>query len=117
MASSQAKKPFLSELRAGGWSMVISLVNEGHLVDFAKRGDAGAHASQTRFAQKLHAFLFGDALDFGSWPLVDDHLADAIGKVEQLGDCGAAMKAAAGTFQAAGAFIERNASPFFRIQA
>ena len=85
----------------------VKLLKEGHLVDLAQRRDARRELSQARIAQERHAFFPRRALDFRSRPAVDDHFANAVGKVEQLGDRGASAIAAAGAFQAPGAFVER----------
>src|SRR5208282_5825543 len=47
----------------------------------------------------------------------DDHFANVVGEIEQFSDGGASAIAAAGTFQAPGAFVERNDGPFRGIQA
>src|SRR5580704_9383317 len=84
----------------------VRLLNEGHLVDFAQRGEASAHFAQRRIAQELHAGIARGALDFGSGPAIDDHFANVVGEIEKFGDRRAATIAAAGAFQAAIPFHE-----------
>src|SRR5579871_100701 len=93
------------------------LLNESHLVDFAQCGQALLNFVQTAFAQRNHAFVAGDALDFRSRPAIDNHFADAVGQIEQFANCGAAMIAGARTFETARAFGERRVHPFFGLEA
>src|SRR6202044_445759 len=72
---------------------------------------------QAGIAQEGHALFFRDALDFRCRAAIDNHLANVIGEIEQLGDGGASAIAAAGTFQAARAFVERNFGPFGGVEA
>src|SRR5271156_1623440 len=96
---------------------LVELVKERHLVDFAECGGAATDFGEAGIAQERHAFFLCDALDFGSGATIDDHFANVVGEIEQLGDSGAAAIAAAGTFQAAGAFEKWNFGPFGRIEA
>ena len=64
------------------------------------------HALDRRLAQEAHALLARRALDLGDRPLVENHLADVIGQVEQLADRHAALEAGAAALDAAGAFVE-----------
>src|SRR5271170_6109542 len=96
---------------------LVELVKERHLIDFAEGGGAAADFGEAGIAQEGHAFFFRDALDFRSGAAIDDHFAHVVGEIEQLGDGGASAIAAAGTFQAAGTFVERNLGPFDGIEA
>src|SRR6266545_3389021 len=91
--------------RSAKWAArVMSGLDERHFVDFPQRGDALADLLHSRFAQERHAFFAGQALDFGSGALVQNHFADAVGQVEQLMDGGAAAEPGAAALKAPGAF-------------
>ena len=71
----------------------------------------GAHFGQGRIAQEGHALVARGALDFRGRPAADDHFANRIGKIQQLGDGRASAEARAGTFQASRAFGELHSRP------
>src|SRR5277367_6008823 len=117
MALSQRSRRFTGARSKNRLATVAELVKERHLIDFAEGGGAAADFGEAGIAQEGHAFFFRDALDFRSGAAIDDHFADVVGEIEQLGDGGASAIAAAGTFQAAGAFVERNLGPLGGIEA
>src|ERR1700756_1171468 len=98
------------------WRNVALLLNEGHLVDLLDAGNSLANLGQTAFAKRDHSFFAGDAFDFGCRPAIDNHLADAIGEIEQFADCRTPMIAGAGTLEASDAFGDRHAGPDGRIE-
>src|SRR5262249_15031489 len=71
---------------------------------------------QAAFAQRNHAFFASHALDFRSGAAIDNHLADAIGQVEEFANSGAAVETSAGAFETAGAFHESHAGPGCDVQ-
>src|SRR3989304_5456380 len=97
--------------RGRGGPSGLGAFDEGHFVELAQGGDAGADFFQAGFAQEAHPFLPGRLLDFGGGLLVDDHFADAVAQVEQLADGGAAAEAGPVALDAAGAFVERYVLP------
>src|SRR5579864_3066632 len=96
--------------------MLSPLLNESHLVDFLERRDALAHFLQRGVPQERHAFLAGGPLDFRSGAAVDDHLANMVGQIQELGNGAASAKSRAGTFQAARALDKLHRTPFRRIE-
>src|ERR1051326_9541150 len=92
-------------------------VNERHLIDFAQRGNAKLRFSQTAFSQSNHAFVASDALDFRSRPSIDNHLANAVGKVQQFADGSTPMIPRAGALQAPRAFADLRALSVFRLHS
>src|ERR1051326_7671871 len=90
-------------------------VNERHLIDFAQRGNAKLRFSQTAFSQSNHAFVASDALDFRSRPSIDNHLANAVGKVQQFADGSTPMIPRAGALQAPRAFADLRALSVFLV--
>src|SRR3984957_11978954 len=92
------------------------LVKESHLIDFAQGGYTRADFGQTRITQEGHAFFARHALNFRRGPAVDNHFADVVRQIEQLGDGRTTAESTAGTLQTASAFIEDHVGPFRRIQ-
>src|SRR6266849_4295892 len=92
------------------------LLNEGHLVDFAQRRNARADLCHAGIAQERHPIFASHTLDLRGWAAIDDHLADAVGKIKKLSDRGAPAEAAAGTLQAAGALVDGDAAPSLGIE-
>src|SRR6266849_6538688 len=117
MASSQCASRLNKPLSRGSWRSVAMLLNEGHLIDFLQRRDAGADFGQAAFAQRDHAFFAGNALDLRGGPAIHNHFADAVGEVQQLADGRAAVESGAGALQASGALDQRDGRPHRRIQA
>src|ERR1700689_2391171 len=101
MALSQRSRRFTGASSKNWLAKLEELVKERHLIDFAESGAAAADFGEAGIAQEGHTFLFRDALDFGSGAAIDDHLANMVGEIKQLGDGGASAITAAGTFQAA----------------
>src|SRR6266849_7459157 len=62
----------------------ISSFNEGDLVDLLERGDSRLRLGERRFAQERHAFFPRQAANLRARPLAENHLADVLGKVQQL---------------------------------
>src|SRR5579863_1031318 len=106
MALSQRSRRFTGARSKNWLARLVELVKERHLINFAQGGGAAADFGEAGIAQEGHAFFLGDALDFGSGATIDDHFADVVGEIEKLGDGGTAAIAAAGTFQATGAFVK-----------
>src|SRR6202795_4077235 len=96
--------------------MLLPLLNERHLVDLFKSCDAVAHFGKGGVPQKRHPFVAGDALDLRGRPTADDHLADVVGQIQQLGNGAAATEARAGALQTADSFDELNLAPDSRVQ-
>src|SRR5260370_13650949 len=117
MASSHRASRLNKPPSRGSWRSVAMLLNEGHLVDFFQRRDAGADFRQAALAQRDHAFLAGDALDLRGGPAIHNHFADAVGKVQEFADGRAAVKSSAGTFQATSAFNQGDSRPHRAIEA
>src|SRR4030042_5638326 len=71
------------------------LLDEGDLVDLAQRGDAGEDLLEGGVAEEGHALLAGGLLYLGRGAPLEDHLADAVGHVEELRHAGAPEEAGA----------------------
>ena len=65
--------------------MVVS-VDESNFVDFVESGLAGKRFGESGLTEERHPLFFGRPLDVGGRPLLEDHLADPVRHVEQLGD-------------------------------
>src|SRR5690348_560465 len=118
IASSQVKSffPPLSGVARDGVAVRL-LVNERHLVNFTQRGDSCAHARDSRFAQKLHALFFRGAFYFRARTAVDNHLANAIREIQQLGNRRATAKTGTRAIEAASSFVEWSIAPLLRIDS
>src|SRR4051812_26517273 len=92
-------------------------LDEGDLVDLAQRRDPRAYFSKRGLAQETHPLLAGDLADLGARFLVEDHLAHAVGQVEQFMDGGASAVPRAGALDAALSLVERHLVPLLRVQA
>ena len=97
-------------------SLAVRL-DKGHFVDFLESGEAAPNAIQRRFPQKLHTFLLRQLAHFGGRFLLENHLANRIGQVEQLVDGSTSAIAGAAALHAAPAFLERKAAPLTQVQA
>src|SRR5438034_10191537 len=89
-------------LSAGHSSFILlpsSLFNEGHLIDFAKSRSPLGHLLQGRFAEEEHPLVFCCFLDLRGRAAVENHAANAIGKVEKFRDRGAAVETGAVALQ------------------
>src|SRR5216683_5825947 len=93
-----------------------ALLNESYLINFLHAGDTRANFGQTALPQSDHALFPRDALDLRSRPAIHNHLADAVGQVQQFANRRSAMIPSARAFQAAGALGKRDVSPDRRIE-
>src|SRR5437879_1421252 len=116
MASSQRERRAKRPVSRVSGRIVEMLLNESHLVDFFQRSDPIANFGEAAFAQRDHAFLARDTLDFRCRPAVHNHFANAIGQVQQFTDRGAAVESGAGAFQATAAFHQGHVRPCGRIK-
>ena len=91
-------------------------LDERDLVDLLQGRDATADAVERRFAQEMHAVFARHPPDLRGRFLVEDHLTHAIGQVQQLVDRGAASEARPGAFNATLSFVERDRTPFLRVE-
>src|SRR5258708_28760194 len=97
--------------------MLLPSLNEGHLVDLFERGQALANFGKGGVPQKRHPFIPRDTLDLRRRPAADDHLADMVGQVEQLGDGATPAEARAGALQTADALDKFDLAPDRRVKA
>ena len=65
-------------------ALKIVLVYEGDFVDLLQCRHSGTDFVYGRLTQEGHALLFGRALDFTGWTLVQNQFADLFGQIEQL---------------------------------
>src|SRR5262245_4618090 len=99
------------------WRYAADSVNEGHLINFAQCCRADPYFGQPTLSQSDHTLVTCHALDLGGRPTIDDHLPDAVGKIQQLTDGRAPMVARAGTLQASGAFTDLRMVKVFKLKA
>src|SRR5215467_1763727 len=88
------------------WRYAADSVNKSHLIDFAKRGGSDSHLGQPALPQSDHTFLARHALNFRGGAAINDHLANVVGKVEQLANRRSSMIPSAGTLQTSGALAD-----------
>src|SRR5271157_1849096 len=85
------------------WKMpswyALVLLNEGHLIDLAERGNAGPHFGHAALAQRNHTFFDSRPLDLAGRPPVHDHFPDVVTQVQQFTNRGAPVVPGAGAFQ------------------
>src|SRR4030088_1962127 len=98
IASSQRESRVSSPLSRTPCVSVAMLLNESHLVDLFECRNACADFCQAALAQRDHALFARNTLDLRGGPAIHNHFADAVGQVQQLADCRAAMESGAGTF-------------------
>src|SRR5260370_39462712 len=91
--------------------MLLPSLNESHLVDLFERGQALANFGQGGVSQKRHPFIPRDTLDLRRRPAADDHLADMVGQVQQLGDGATSAEARAGALQKSDALLQFDLAP------
>src|SRR5215475_5335989 len=91
-------------------------LDERDLVDLLQRRDAGPDFVERGFTQESHSFFMRRLADFRRRPLFQNQFADAIGKIKQFVDGGAAMITRAAALDAPLSFVKIDLSPFLRIQ-
>src|ERR1700747_1388867 len=72
---------------------------------------------ERRFAKEDHSFVLRRLLDLRRRAPVENHRADAVRKVEQFRDRGAAVEAGAVALQAPRPFVERLVAIVARVEA
>ncbi len=83
--------------------------DEGDLVDLLQRGDAGFDFGQRRFPEEMHTVFACRLANLRARPLFENHLANAVGQLQQFVNRGSSPEAGAGTLDAAFAFVEHDA--------
>src|SRR5438105_1112756 len=83
------------------------LFDERHFVNLAQRGRPLENPLDRRLAKEAHAFFARRFTDFGRGTLGENHLADAIGEIEQPADGHAALVARAAALDTTDSLVER----------
>src|ERR1700739_88026 len=96
--------------------MLSPLLNERHLVDFFEGCYAIANFRQCGVSQERHALIARGTLDLGRRAAADNHLADTVGQVKQLGNCTAAPESGSGTLDTSRPLDELHLTPLDRIE-
>src|SRR2546428_4319157 len=91
--------------------------NEGDLVNFFQCRGARTYFLQSRIPQEGHSLFSRRSLDFRRGTPPNDHFPDAIGKVQQFGDCRSAVVSRARTFQTSRPFRKGHRAPDVRVKA
>src|SRR5262249_59287226 len=81
--------------------------DECDLVDLPQCGRAVHYTIDGAFTQEPHALLARRLLDLRRRTLFENHLADAVGQVEQLADCGAPLVPGPAALDAAEPLVEQ----------
>src|SRR5687767_4675308 len=97
--------------------MSPSALDECHLVDFPQSRLTQPDLLDRRVAQECHSLVARHAFDLRGRPLVENHLADAFGQIQQLVDGSPAAESGAAAFKTALPFIKRLIAPFRGIEA
>src|ERR1041385_5216779 len=92
-------------------------VDERDLINLPQGRRSFHHFLQRRLAQEGHPFLFRGLLDLRRRAAIENHGADVIGEIEQLGDGLPSVEAGAVALQAARAFVELLSAEAARIEA
>src|SRR5271169_4357527 len=92
-------------------------LDKGDLVDLFQSGESTAHLVQSRFAQEAHTLFAGGFPYLRRGPLLENHLADAVGQIQKFMNCGSSPESRARALDAPLPLIQRNLRPLRRIQA
>src|SRR5208282_5107944 len=91
-------------------------LDKGDLVDLFQSGDSAAYLVQRRFAQEAHALVAGSFSYLRGRPPLQNHLADAVGQIQQFMNCRPAPESRARALDAALAFVQRDLRPLDGVQ-
>src|SRR5580658_150323 len=80
-------------------------LDKGDFVDLLQGGKTAAHLVECRLAQEAHAVFAGGAPYFRSWLPIQNHLADAVGQIQKLVNCGSSPESGSSALDAALPFV------------
>src|SRR5215813_3781908 len=89
-----------------GSGVIAASLNERHLVDLPERRGPREDLLERGVAEEGHALLARGLLDLRRRAALEDHLADPIGHVEELGHRGPAEEAGLAALRAAHGLVE-----------